>query len=166
MLLAWIVGGLLLAALLLLVAGQLGALTGTAPADLGVHDGRLKPPSSTPNSVSSQASLYAGQPGADYAAIAPIPLPADDPTGQRTLDRIAAWVEATPGGHVVERGEDYLRASFTTRWLKFVDDAEFWVDRGTRVVQLRSASRLGRSDLGVNRRRMEMLRSALPTQRP
>ena len=53
-----------------LLAGQLGLLKGTPPTDLGVHDGKLKPPSKTPNSVSSQASLYPDHPQRDYADIA------------------------------------------------------------------------------------------------
>ncbi|MEO5655608.1 MAG: DUF1499 domain-containing protein, partial [Nitrosospira sp.] len=55
-----------------LLAGQLGLLKGTQPTDLGVHDGRLKPPSKTPNSVSSQASLYPDHPQRAYAEIAPL----------------------------------------------------------------------------------------------
>ena len=57
-----------------LLAGQLGLLKGTPPTDLGVHDGKLKSPSKTPNSVSSQASLYPDHPQRDYADIAPFPV--------------------------------------------------------------------------------------------
>jgi uncharacterized protein (DUF1499 family) len=45
--------------------------------------------------------------------------------------------------------------------MKYVDDAEFWFDPGASVVQLRSASRLGRKDFGVNRARIESIRQAL-----
>jgi hypothetical protein len=57
---------------MLWVAGQLGLLRGRPPATLGVRDGRLAPPSKTPNSVSSQASLYPDHPQHDYAGIAPL----------------------------------------------------------------------------------------------
>ena len=60
-----------------LLAGQLGLLKGTPPTDLGVHDRKLKPPSKTPNSVSSQASLYPEHPQRDYAEIAPFPISGD-----------------------------------------------------------------------------------------
>ena len=56
------------------LAVQSGALQGTAPGDLGVRDGRLKPPSNTPNSVSSQAALYPEHPQRTYAAIEPLPF--------------------------------------------------------------------------------------------
>ncbi len=62
----------------LLLAGQLGVLKGHAPGDLGVQNGRLKPPSWTPNSVSSQADLYPDHPQKDYARIAPIQFTGDD----------------------------------------------------------------------------------------
>ena len=65
---------------------------------------------------------------------------------------------------VVARAE-YLHVSFETRWLRFVDDAEFWFDPAAGVVQLRSASRLGRRDFGVNRARIEALRAALAATR-
>jgi uncharacterized protein (DUF1499 family) len=50
---------------------------------------------------------------------------------------------------------------FSSRWMKFVDDAEFWFDPSTRAVQVRSASRLGRKDFGVNRERIEAIRARL-----
>ena len=154
----WILIVLVLLPLALLAAGQAGLLTGHAPSDLGVHDGRLKPPSSTPNSVSSQAGLYPDHPMRAYAAVAPLPM-----RGQTTatLAAVRSVVEAIPGGVVVTSEPGYLYAQFTTRWLKFVDDVEFWVDPAANVVQVRSASRLGGKDFGVNRVRVEAIRTAL-----
>jgi uncharacterized protein (DUF1499 family) len=149
---------LLLLAAAVVLAGQAGLLRGTPPADLGVRDGRLKAPSATPNSVSSQAGAWPGHPQAVYAAIEPLALRGD---GAATLQRLQGLVAATPGGRVVEARADYLRAEFGTRWLGFVDDAEFWVDPAAGVVQVRSASRLGRKDFGVNRQRIERLRGQL-----
>ncbi len=141
-----------------LLAGQLGLLKGTPPTDLGVHDGKLKPPSNTPNSVSSQASLYPDHPQRAYTEIAPLPL-TDDP--DVTLDRIADVIRTMDGARIVKREPDYLYAQFTTRLMKYVDDVEFWFDPVSRVIQVRSASRLGKSDLGVNRERMESIRHKL-----
>ena len=141
-----------------LLAGQLGLLKGTPPTDLGVHDGRLKPPSKTPNSVSSQASLYPDHPQRAYAEIAPLPLKGDP---DATLDRIAEVIRTMDGAKIVKREPDYLYAQFTTRLMKYVDDAEFWFDPVDRVIQVRSASRLGKSDLGVNRERIESIRHKL-----
>jgi uncharacterized protein (DUF1499 family) len=141
-----------------LLAGQLGMLKGTPPTDLGVHDGKLKPPSKTPNSVSSQASLYPDHPQRTYADIAPLPLQGD---AAATLDRIASIIETMDGAKTVKREPGYLYVRFTTRLMKYVDDAEFWFDPDKQVIQVRSASRLGKSDLGVNRERIEFIRQKL-----
>jgi uncharacterized protein (DUF1499 family) len=61
------------------------------------------------------------------------------------------------GAHVVEQRDDHLYAEFTTPTLRFVDDVEFCTDG--REIQVRSASRLGRGDHGVNRRRLEEIRA-------
>jgi len=153
----------LLILLVVMVAGAIGAgraglLQGSAPADLGVREGRLKPPAETPNSVSSQAALYPTHPQRQNADIVPLPLRGD---GAVTIARIKAVVEAMPGAKVVRSDPDYLYAQFTTRLMKFVDDVEFWYDPVAQVVQVRSASRLGESDLGLNRQRVEAVRTAL-----
>lgn len=150
-----IVGVLIIGALL---AGQLGLLQGRPPADLGVRDGRLKPPSKTPNSVSSQAALYPENPMRAYAEIAPLPLRGDGPA---TIARIKGIVESMPGARVVTSRSDYLYVQFTTRLMRYVDDAEFWFDPASQSVQLRSASRLGGKDFGVNRGRIEEIRARM-----
>jgi uncharacterized protein (DUF1499 family) len=141
-----------------LLAGQLGLLKGTPPTDLGMHEGRLKPPSKTPNSVTSQASLYPDHPQRSYADIAPLPANGEP---EAALDRIASIVEAMDGAKIVKKEPGYLYAQFTTRLMKYVDDAEFWFDPAAGVIQVRSASRLGSSDLGVNRKRIEFIRQKL-----
>jgi uncharacterized protein (DUF1499 family) len=160
--LRFMASALLAIVLLALGAGQAGMLRGTPPVDLGVNEGRLKAPSTTPNSVSSQAALWPGHPQASYADIAPLAKALGDAgDGAATLAQLISLVEATPGGRVVTSRPGYLRAEFTTRWLRFTDDAEFWFDPAAGVVHVRSASRLGREDLGVNRQRVEQLRARL-----
>ena len=139
-------------------AGQAGLFASSPPTDLGVHDGKLKPPSVTDNSVSSQAALYPDNPQHQAAQIAPLPVRGD---GATTLARIRAVVEAMSGAKVVKSDADYLYAQYTTPVMKFVDDVEFWFDPAAQVVQLRSASRVGEGDLGVNRKRIEAVRAAL-----
>ena len=145
-----------------IAAGQLGLLQGTPPTDLGVRDGKLKPPSITENSVLSQAALYPGHPQRKYADIAPLPLKGDGPA---TLARIKAIVEGMDGAKVVKSEPDYLYAQFTTRLMKYVDDVEFWFDPAAKVIQVRSASRVGRGDMGVNRKRIEAVRATLDPPR-
>jgi uncharacterized protein (DUF1499 family) len=57
--------------------------------------------------------------------------------------------------------DNYLYAEFTTPIMRFVDDVEFLLDKDAKVIHVRSASRLGESDLGVNRKRIETLRTKL-----
>lgn len=154
----WLLVAFLIMAVVVIAAGQLGLLEGEPPDDLGVHDGRLKPPALTPNSVSSQTMLYPEHPQQNYATIAPIETGSD---GESTLSRIKTIVSALQGAQIIESTPDYLYAQFTTLLLKFVDDVEFWFDPGMNVIHVRSASRLGKSDLGVNRRRIEKIRSML-----
>ena len=142
------------------LAGQLGLLKGTPPTDLGVHEGKFKPPSKTPNSVSSQASLYPDHPQRAYASIAPLSMKGDG-DGTATLSRIAGIIKTMDGAEIVKMEPGYLYAQFTTRIMKYVDDAEFWFDPYAGVIQVRSSSRLGSSDLGVNRERIEFIRQKL-----
>ena len=154
----WLVIVVLLLIVVAVAAGQLGFLQGTAPTDLGVRDGKLKPPSMTENSVTSQAALYPDHPQRKYADIAPLPVDGDGPV---MLAKIKTIVEKMDGAKVVKSQRDYLYAQFTTKLMKFVDDVEFWFDPAANVIQVRSASRVGRGDMGVNRKRIEAVRAAL-----
>jgi len=146
----------LLAAVLLVVASQAGLLRGRVPDDLGLRDGRLKPPSAHRNSVSSQALLHDGD-GARYARIDPIAYAGD---GAAALTRIGAIVLRMPGARILQTGPDYLYVQFESRWLRLVDDAEFAVDPTAAVIHVRSAARLCWRDFGVNRARIEAIRAA------
>lgn len=148
----------LAAIVLALVAAQVGLLSGQRPADLGVKDGRLKPPSVTRNSVSSQAALVQDHPQRAYASIDPLPFKAGGAAA--SMKALAAVLSTLPGVTIIEQRPDYLYAQAQTRWLKFVDDVEFWANPVRGVIELRSASRLGREDFGVNRQRMEVIRAA------
>jgi uncharacterized protein (DUF1499 family) len=156
----WIViATIVVVGLLVICAGQLGMLSGRQPNNLGVKDGKLKPPSRTENSVSSQADLHQGSDVlVDYARIDPIALQVDVAA---TMTKLEAVIAAMPGAKLIEKRDDYLYAQFTTRLLKFVDDVEFWVSPTDKVVHVRSASRVGRKDFGVNRARVEAIRAAL-----
>ena len=142
--------------LLLLAAGQFGLLKGRPPAEPGLREGKLKPPSRTQNSVSSQAALWPdGEYAVAYATIEPIAFTQDSALAMNRLrDVLAGW----PGARIVENNPDYIAVQFETRWLRFVDDAEFLLDSSARVIHVRSASRLGRKDFGANRARIEAIR--------
>jgi uncharacterized protein (DUF1499 family) len=74
---------------------------------------------------------------------------------------LKAIVAGQPRTKLVREEQDYLRYEFTTLLLRFIDDVEFVFDDEAKIIHFRSASRTGYSDLGVNRRRMEDLRSLL-----
>jgi uncharacterized protein (DUF1499 family) len=147
--------------ILLLAAGQFGLLQGQRPGDLGVTDGRLKRLSDTPNCVSSQSALYPGHPQSHYAAIDPLPLLQQD--GQLSMKTLSLVLRAMPGVTVIEQRPDYIYAQAQTRWLKFTDDMEFWVNPAKQAIDVRSSSRLGRKDFSANRKRIEAVRAAYLT---
>ena len=157
-----LLGLLVLLGVLAVAGGRLGWWQGQPPSDLGVKDGRLKAPSRTPNSVSSQALLHPGHPMQQAAMILPLALNGD---AAATLARLRQVIEAMPGAQVVDQRPDYLYARFRSRLMGYVDDAEFWADPAEGVIQVRSASRLGRKDFDVNRQRIEALRVALAAAR-
>jgi uncharacterized protein (DUF1499 family) len=144
-------------AVLLLLAGQFGLLQGKPPSNLGVTDGKLKPPSKTENSVSSQASLYPDHPMRAYADIAPIAFTGD---GAVAWEKLKKAVGTLPRTTVVTDSSTYLYTQSTTLLLRFTDDVEFLLDETNHVIHLRSSSRLGRKDFGVNRKRIEAIRAA------
>lgn len=137
----------------LLIAGQLNLLSGRRPQDLGVRDGKLKPPRAEAwNTISSQAALH---PHTDYHTIAPLAYQGD---GKAAFAKLTSIVRAKKGANVITTEPDYLHAEFQTKWLKFVDDVEFMLDEPAGVIHMRSASRLGRKDFGANRMRLEGIR--------
>lgn len=154
----WPMGVVVVLGVAVIVAAQLGFFRGTAPRDLGVLHGRLKPPAVTPNSVSSQAELHPGHPQQRLAQIAPLTLVGDGPA---TLAKIKALAQARAKVVVVKSEPDYLYLQYSSRLMNFVDDVEFWFDPTDQVVQVRSASRLGKGDMGVNRARIELIRDEL-----
>jgi uncharacterized protein (DUF1499 family) len=141
-----------------LTGARFGLLNGQRPGDLGITNGRLKPPSLTRNSVSSQARLHPQHPQLAYASVEPLPLRGHNAAA--SLQTLVAVLQAMPGVTVIEQRPDYLYAQATTRWLRFVDDVEFWVDPAAGAIDVRSASRLGREDFGVNRQRIDTVRAA------
>lgn len=121
------------------------------PENLGLHDQRLAPCPSSPNCVSSDA-------GDRNHYVEPYALAVDSDAAWAALrERLAA----RPRTRVISATDDYLHAEERSRLLGFVDDVEFHLRSEEAVVAVRSASRLGYSDFGVNRRRVEAIRQAL-----
>ena len=121
------------------------------PANLGVRDGRLAPCKRSPNCVSSQAD-----PSDREHYIAPIAFAG-------SMQQLRRAIEALALATIIEEKGNYLYAEFRTPILRFVDDVEFYLDQG--LIQVRSASRLGRRDFRANRNRVEQLRALIQALR-
>jgi uncharacterized protein (DUF1499 family) len=113
---------------------------------------RLKACPASPNCVLSTAEAD------EKHRIAPFPV--TGPVAE-ALTRVKAAALSFPRTAVVEEKLGYLKLTFTSAVLRFVDDVEFEVDEAAKVVNVRSASRVGRSDFGVNRKRVEAIRAKL-----
>ena len=121
--------------------------------ETGLLNGKLRPCPGTPNCVVSENSgkdsyieplTFSGEPG-------------------------AAWEHAKEaltglGGRIEKDTGDYLWATFRSRIWRFVDDTELRLDAAGKVIHVRSASRVGKGDLGVNRKRVERLRNLFKTR--
>ncbi|MEQ8408260.1 MAG: DUF1499 domain-containing protein [Gammaproteobacteria bacterium] len=123
----------------------LSACAGEPPQDIGVVDGRLTACPDSPNCVTSYASD-------ETHGIAPL---------QATLEQVRGVLNGMERTNIVNQDGNYLYVEFTTALMGYVDDVEFLYDPAAGVTHVRSASRLGYSDLGANRKRIEALRGAL-----
>ena len=126
--------------LLLTLTLALLHLVGPLPADLGVHNGALSPCPSPAHCA--RADWTVSDPAASLAALVPV-------------------IEATPRTQILEQGDGYLHATASSALFGFVDDLELYADTARGVLQARSVSRLGDSDLGVNGQRLAALQAAL-----
>lgn len=136
-----------------LVLGSLAwraQLSRTRPPQLGLLDGKLRPCGDRPNAVCSE------DPRPDHH-VEPLSFQGFPDEAMARLQRLLA---TQPRARIIGSGGTYLHAEFRSALWGFVDDVEFRVDAGAKVIHLRSASRQGYSDMGVNRKRVEALRAA------
>lgn len=134
---------------MLLAATLLAGCAGTPPSELGVHDGALAPCPESPNCVSSRAA------DADHRVD---PLRYEGAADQAWA-RAQQAVETLPRTRIVTTDDEYLHAESRSRVFGFVDDLELLLDTPAQAIQVRSAARTGYYDFGVNRERVETLRS-------
>ncbi len=124
---------------------------GKRPNNLGVNNGKLAPCPNSPNCVSSQSSDVGH-------SIAPLTYSSSP---EQAIAKLKSVINSLPRTKIITENKDYLYAEFKSALMGFVDDVEFYLDRKAKVIQVRSASRLGQSDLGVNRKRIETIRTKL-----
>jgi uncharacterized protein (DUF1499 family) len=146
---AAVVAGCILAGSVLTLAAL--RVLSRRPENLGAHNGRLTPCPPKPKCVCSQAP--AGTPHhiePFQATVAP----------DEAMQRLRAVLSSWPRTRIVTDKDDYIHAECQSILFRFIDDVEFFLDRAAGVIHCRSASRAGHSDLGVNRRRIEAMRTA------
>lgn len=135
---------------MLIVAGLwLLAQKSQTPPILGLHDGNLLPCTNLTNCVNTmQVSLI---------DLSPISYQGDDEAAMKNMEETLTSL----GGKIEKTQPNYLWATFKSRFFGFIDDVEVKQDTDNKWFNIRSASRVGRSDLSVNRLRVEKIRKAL-----
>lgn len=151
MILRWILTGLLVLGLLFALRLVMLARASRGPTLAKESVTKLSPCPDRPNCVGSLETDTARR-------VEPFPI---EGSVEATLGRLAEIVGEMRGARIVSQREGYLHAEFSSRLFGFVDDLELLSDPAADVIQVRSASRSGHSDLGVNRKRVEALRSLL-----
>lgn len=121
------------------------------PDNLGLTEGRLRACPSSPNCVCS----YSESADTEHH-IEPLEIPE---RFEQPMEALVKVLESLPRTTIVTREENYLHTEFTSRLLRFVDDVEFQILPDENQIHVRSASRVGYSDLGANRKRVEQIRA-------
>jgi uncharacterized protein (DUF1499 family) len=119
------------------------------PPNLGITDGKLSQCPDSPNCVSSQ-SLDKRH------FIEPVRY---EGTEQMAMERLTGVIRGMKRCRIITMEDHYIHAEFTSASFRFVDDVEFYFDTEAKIIHMRSASRIGYSDFGVNRERLEKVRS-------
>jgi len=117
---------------------------------LGIVDGKLTPCPDSPNCVSSQSQDPS-------RFIEPLSYKG---SFQSSRQKLLQLLKPMGGVKIITETKNYIHVTFTSRVFRFIDDVEFYVVEDAPVIHVRSASRVGYSDLGVNRRRIEKIRKA------
>ncbi len=153
----WVIGGVVVLIVLPVIGLALASFSAKPPADPGPRNGQLPPCPDSPNCVSTFATD-------ETHAMAPLRF--DEGRAEIAWQRLPEVVESLPRAVIVDRRPDYFRAEFTSAVFRFVDDAEFLFDRESGTIHFRSASRVGRSDLGANRQRIQTIIERLQAEIP
>ncbi len=142
-----LVVGITLVPLVVLALGVGAALVSHRPVEVGLVDGRLRPCPSSPNCVSSEPADAASVPALTFAG---------DPT--LAFRSLVDFLGAESNAEILDVGDGYIHVVYYTRFMKFADDVEFRLDSQAKLIHVRSASRIGHSDLGTNLARVEKIR--------
>jgi uncharacterized protein (DUF1499 family) len=114
---------------------------------IGIVNGKLHPCPKSPNCVSTQAID-------DKQKMEPINYPG---SLEEAKTKIISIINSLKRSKIITNEENYIHIEFRTATFRFVDDVEFVFDDKERVIHFRSRARMGYSDMGVNRKRMEKI---------
>jgi len=135
----------------LVVSVMFISCSGSRPANLGTTEGKLSPCPESPNCVSSQSTdrkHFIEPLGYDGSLI-------------EARKNLVSIIQSMKRSQIISEENTYIHVEFTSALFRFVDDVEFYFDDMAKTIHMRSASRVGYSDLGVNRKRIEAIRSKL-----
>ncbi len=124
--------------------------SGTRPDNIGLKTGKFIDCPESPNCVSTFANT-------EDAKMDPISFSGSAQEAKAKLLQILSDTKRT---NIIVDQDNYLHVEFTSAFFRFVDDVEFFIDDKSKKIHFRSASRLGYSDLGANRKRMDAIVSA------
>ncbi|MHA1468358.1 MAG: DUF1499 domain-containing protein [Promethearchaeota archaeon] len=116
----------------------------------GIINNKFKPCPKTPNCVSTMAS---NDDKKHY--ISPISYISSQ---EEAVEKIIQIINSLKGTKIKVKEINYIHVIFSTKLLRFKDDVEFYFDDSSKIIHFKSASRIGSSDLGTNRKRMEKIR--------
>jgi len=125
------------------------SFSGTRPTNIGVTNGKLLACPNSPNCVSSQST------DAEHK-ISPLTYTGD---AAKALEDLKVTIASMPRTKIITAEGNYIYAEFTSSLMGYVDDVEFYLNADKNIIEVRSASRLGESDLNVNRNRIEAIRA-------
>lgn len=141
----------IIAVIIVLLALQMFIKNSKTPSNLGVKDGKLAPVPKSPNAVSSQCDN-------PEKKVDPIPFISDL---DKSKESIKSALKSYGGIEIIKEDDNYIHAISTTKTMKYKDDLEFYFDVENKIIQFRSASRVGYSDRGLNRDRYNKMLNLL-----
>jgi uncharacterized protein (DUF1499 family) len=130
-----------------ILPNQTTFFAGQQPKNIGIISEQLAPCPNTPNCVSSFSQDLSHK-------IAPMPY---NFTKKEALTKLETIINSQKRAKIIIQTDNYIYAQFTSFLMGYVDDVEFLLDDSKKIINVRSASRLGESDLGANRDRIEKI---------
>ena len=128
---------------------EISGCSASRPDNLGLKNNLLLSCPESPNCVLSQQSD-------EKHRIQPLAYTGSLEVGKERLSQVILSLENT---RIIIQNRDYWHVEFTSRWLRFIDDVEFYFVESEPLIHLRSASRLGYYDFGANQKRVEKIRT-------